>query len=374
MLFEHLIYSTAVAIIAGMIHLKLRGRDYSWIIILSAFAPDLDIFAGYIFKQFDEGVLINGISLNHGDFHNIAALLLYAIVVGLLSKIVGMEFKDSAIFAGIGFGAHIFEDVLVYNPGYAVLWPLSNHIFSIGIVEYDPDLYGIANSEVVLIGIILVTLCGILRIMYEGKSGLKRIERAFAIAGIFSMIILLAIGFYNESYKDEVRVGNLVYNWQLTQNAMWDSTVFHNGSHSARITISGNEVISSAEWRSYKIPIMPDTSYVFSTWGRTEGVEGNRSPAVGIIELDARGKWINQVNLVFGRGTNNWTKKETIIKTHPDTKWIYVRGYIRKGFGTFWFDDIELYEKGIDKNIIPNSGFELKTDNKNILNYIIYGY
>src|SRR3990172_3781887 len=107
MLFEHLIYSTAIAIIAGMIHLKKTGRDYSWIIIASALAPDLDMFAGYIFTKFDTGILINENPLKYGDFHNIAVLFLFSLLVGSILKTQGMKFKDSFIFAGIGFGAHI---------------------------------------------------------------------------------------------------------------------------------------------------------------------------------------------------------------------------------------------------------------------------
>src|SRR3972149_8715575 len=41
MLFEHLIYSISIAIIAGMIHLRRTGRDYSWIIIAIALAGTL---------------------------------------------------------------------------------------------------------------------------------------------------------------------------------------------------------------------------------------------------------------------------------------------------------------------------------------------
>ncbi len=38
---------------------------------------------------------------------------------------------------------------------------------------------------------------------------------------------------------------------------------------------------------------------------------------------------------------------------------VYVYGNIYKGYGTFWFDDVELCEEGTDKNIISNGGFEL---------------
>ena len=69
MLFEHLIYSTAIAIIAGMIHFKLTGRDYSWIIIASAFAPDLDIIADTVLNKLGMPVLMDGSPIKHGDFH-----------------------------------------------------------------------------------------------------------------------------------------------------------------------------------------------------------------------------------------------------------------------------------------------------------------
>jgi membrane-bound metal-dependent hydrolase YbcI (DUF457 family) len=122
----------------GMIYFKKTGRDYSWIIIASALAPDLDIFAEDIFNKFDIGVLLNGNPIKHGDFHNILVLLLFAGFVGLLLKMIGLKFIDSFILAGIGFGAHIFEDILVYNPGYAFFWPLSKHVFGIGLLIISP--------------------------------------------------------------------------------------------------------------------------------------------------------------------------------------------------------------------------------------------
>ncbi len=48
MLFEHRIYSTAIAIIFGMIYYKFTGREYSWIIVASAYAPDVDIAADVV--------------------------------------------------------------------------------------------------------------------------------------------------------------------------------------------------------------------------------------------------------------------------------------------------------------------------------------
>jgi len=102
-LFEHLIYSTAIAIIAGMLWYKRTGRDPSWIIIASAFAPDFDIVAGEFLKKLDLNILTA--TIRHGDFHNIAFLLLFATAAALVLRLAGMRFGDSFLFAGIGFGA-----------------------------------------------------------------------------------------------------------------------------------------------------------------------------------------------------------------------------------------------------------------------------
>ena len=369
MLFEHWIYSAAIAIIAGMIHFKKTGRDYSWIIIASALAPDLDIFAGYLSNKFDIGILINGNPIKHGDFHNLLVLLLFAVFVGLLLKINGLKFKDSFIFAGIGFSAHLLEDVLVYNPGYAFMWPLSKHVFGIGIINYQPDFYGIANIEVLLAGIIAMILCGTIRTLQEGNSGLGKTMKAFTVAGIFLVMTIPMFGFYDDNLNDEVGVSNIVDKWQFTHNASWDSNISYNGSHSAKIEILGNKSKKSGIWKSNKIPAISNTNYTFSSWGKIKGVGGNNSPAVRIVEMDTNGKWIRQTNLVFSKGTHNWTKKQTKLKTNNNTRWVYVYANIWEGYGTFWFDDVGLYEEGTNHNIIPNSGFEMGV--KKIINFVI---
>ncbi len=357
MLFEHLIYSTVIAIIAGMIQFRRTGRDYSWIIILSAFAPDLDIFVGHILKLFDIAFFINGIPLMHGDFHNIMALVVYAGFIALLLKSIGLVFRDSFILAGTGFFAHIMEDVLVYNPGYAFLEPLSSHVFGIGIIDYISDWYGFANTDVLIAGIIALILAGMIRLRYEGKKGLKNLARTFIIANVFLLIIIPAMGLYDGNFKEEV-AGTVVDHWIFTQNASWDTMEAHSGNHSAKIDIPGNENRISGIWRSSNIRVLPDTNYTLSSWGKTEKIGGNNLPAVRIVELDAKGNWIKQTNMIFDKAAQNWTKEKITIKTNSNTNRVYVYGNIWKGYGTFRFDDIELYKVGTDNNLILNGGFE----------------
>jgi hypothetical protein len=174
MFFEHWIYSVALAIIIGMVYHKVTGRDYAWIIIASAYAPDVDIIADALLKKVGITVLIYGSPIKHGYFHNLAVLLLFAAAVAFLLHPMGIKLKDSFFFACIGFAAHLFEDALIASPAYPFLWPLSMQKFGIGIFNYTRDWYGIADKEVLLVGLILVVSAAILRTACEGTDWLKR--------------------------------------------------------------------------------------------------------------------------------------------------------------------------------------------------------
>jgi hypothetical protein len=131
-LFKHLIYSTAIAIIAGMLWYKYTGRDPSWIIIASAFAPDFDIVAGELLKKLDPNILTTPI--RHGDFHNIAFLLLFATAAALVLRLAGMRFVDSFLFAGIGEEAQGFRKELIANRVYRSCWPITKQRRGIGAI------------------------------------------------------------------------------------------------------------------------------------------------------------------------------------------------------------------------------------------------
>ena len=68
----------------------------------------------------------------------------------------------------------MFEDALVFNPAYRFLWPISAQQFGFGVLQYTPDLYGIADTEVLLIGVFAVILCAILRTLCEGRGWIKK--------------------------------------------------------------------------------------------------------------------------------------------------------------------------------------------------------
>ncbi|MFZ3168096.1 MAG: hypothetical protein WA130_10820 [Candidatus Methanoperedens sp.] len=136
MLFEHLIYSTAIAIIAGMLWFKRTGRDPSCIIIASAYAPDFDIVAGELFKKFDMNILTAPI--RHWDFHNIAVLLLFATVAALVLRFAGMRFGESFLLAG--FGARKPKNERFFSRQYRYLWQGEAERWGIGMIDDGQDL------------------------------------------------------------------------------------------------------------------------------------------------------------------------------------------------------------------------------------------
>jgi hypothetical protein len=166
LIIEHIFYSTALAILLGMVYVRWQGRDPSWIIIASVFAPDTD----KILRSFGITFLDEYLTLQQIPLHSVGVLVLFALAVGLVLLPFHFRFWEAALFAGIGFAAHLFEDAIVYNPAYPFFWPFSSETYSIAVIEYSKNFYGIANSTVLLVGIILVILAAAIRVAYEGKD------------------------------------------------------------------------------------------------------------------------------------------------------------------------------------------------------------
>jgi len=180
MLAEHIIYSTALAILVGMVFYKYTGRDSSWIIILCAWIPDIDLIANRVLTTFGFTLLFEGHRITHGVFHNIAIMVIFGILVAFLLHPFGIRFLDAFFFAVIGFGAHLFEDALVYKVGYPYLWPFISEDLGIGLLPnvlseegYLRDFFGIANTGVLMIGLVLLLVAILIRTYWEGSSWIR---------------------------------------------------------------------------------------------------------------------------------------------------------------------------------------------------------
>ena len=180
MIAEHIVYSAALAILIGMLFYRFTARDSSWIIILCAFAPDIDLIANRVLTRFGFTLLFEGHTISHGVFHNIAMMVIFGILMAFLLHPFGIRFFDAVFFSVIGFGAHLVEDALVYKVAYPFLWPFSSADLGWGLLpnilteeDYVRDFFGIANTEVLIVGVVFLLVAIIIRTYGEGPSWIR---------------------------------------------------------------------------------------------------------------------------------------------------------------------------------------------------------
>ena len=180
MLAEHIFYSGAIAILVGMLFYRFNGRDHSWIIIVCAWAPDIDLISNTILNRFGFTLLYEGQPISHGVFHNLVIMIIFSVLVAFLLHPFGIKFFDSLFFSVIGFSAHLVEDALVFKAAYMYLWPVSSEKLGWGLLPnmasedvYLSNFFGIANAEVLLIGVLFLLAAIIIRTFVEGSMWIR---------------------------------------------------------------------------------------------------------------------------------------------------------------------------------------------------------
>jgi hypothetical protein len=164
---EHILYSAALAVLTGMIFSRYSGRDPSWIIIVVAYAADID----YALQETQLwGWYDIPFHFHHGNFHNVLFLVLFSLLFAGVLRSFSIRFGDALLCSAIGISAHFFEDLLVFNPAYAFLWPFSDMIFGWGILDKTRDFFGIANTTVLITGLVLLAGAVLVRTVVEGKG------------------------------------------------------------------------------------------------------------------------------------------------------------------------------------------------------------
>ncbi len=105
----------------------------------------------------------------------------------------------------------------------------------------------------------------------------------------------------------------------------------------------------SGTLRSASFPAKPSTLYLLRAWGRVP--RGSSGGNVFITELDANGRVLteNKLNVQHSLGWANeprdqWTRLERSFITKPECARVHVYANIWKGYGTFFFDDVELFD------------------------------
>jgi len=177
MLAEHLVYTTAIAVIAGMLAFHYTGRDASWIVILCTYLPDLDKIGDPLLNRIGFTVLFEGHTIHHGTFHTVAAMIIFGVIIAFLLHPFGVRFFDAMIFAIIGSGAHLFEDALVYPSNYMYFWPFSRERLGLAWLpvggseeSYSANFFHLANTEVLLIGLVFLLIAILVRTRVEGSG------------------------------------------------------------------------------------------------------------------------------------------------------------------------------------------------------------
>ncbi len=117
------------------------------------------------------------------------------------------------------------------------------------------------------------------------------------------------------------------FNWSfVTTNGntpLWDN-ISKSGARAIKISISGISDNKSGYPKSDMIRAEPLTYYTFSAWLKAEGAGGTNAPAVRVVELDSNRKWITQTNIIFSKGTYDWTEKKLTFRTGINTSYLYV--------------------------------------------------
>jgi hypothetical protein len=174
MFIEHFFFSTAIAIIVGMVFFHYTGRDDSWIIIASALAPDLDAAVDIVYAatQWMQGADITQYEaiFYHGTFHNTASVFVYAAILSLILSRFGIPRLHAFALGAIGFASHLFCDALVYKPGYPLLWPFYDQGVGLAILPRQWDLFFLANGVALTVGFATLVAAMAVRMAYERRG------------------------------------------------------------------------------------------------------------------------------------------------------------------------------------------------------------
>jgi hypothetical protein len=158
---EHVIFNLALAVVlTSFVQREFAGWG-TLVIVISGCVPDIDGVIDLLQNHlvYITGQLLPRMTEHSRDFHNLGVLVVYAVLAGItLMYLFRLKFSAVALAAGTGFAAHLFEDALVYNPSSAIFWPVSSAPAGIGIfTDYSRNFLGIANTEVLLIGMVLLS-------------------------------------------------------------------------------------------------------------------------------------------------------------------------------------------------------------------------
>jgi len=156
-------------------------------------------------------------------------------------------------------------------------------------------------------------------------------------------VIMPTVAFPNSGFEINPTSSSNGWIWPAS-DWVWDGSVAHTGSHSARVYRgSGNE--TNSVWSDY-ITVQPSTIYQLSYWLRTQNATW--WPSVSLYQyktgnIQTGPRLIAHANI--SAGMSAWKNIQYSFQTMPDASSIRVRIALwTQASGTFWFDDFGLEE------------------------------
>lgn len=150
------------------------------------------------------------------------------------------------------------------------------------------------------------------------------------------------------------------------------STDSHTGKYSAYVKTTGSQKGQGEDWKqggwiqgwSYNITSLlePNSEYILAGWVKTNLKEGSE---VGFsVHLHDKSQGKTSAERFHGfdvgnmKGMNNWTYKQTVIKTPDTIQNAHIHFIVNKA-GEAWLDDVVLIDVSTKENLLDNPGFEI---------------
>jgi len=176
LIFEHIIWSAAFAILVGTLVERKWGYVLPiWIIWACCSIPDIDyIFQTFMFKVFS-ALNLNSFVIYHGDFHNIVMIIVLALVFAwALNKYLKIDYNDAFICVFLGSAFHVFCDYIVYTQPFCPISPrFICEIHGLGLFTETGSWHGIGEVSIFVAGVAFLLISFCLRFYYSENKWIE---------------------------------------------------------------------------------------------------------------------------------------------------------------------------------------------------------
>lgn len=144
----------------------------------------------------------------------------------------------------------------------------------------------------------------------------------------------------NPGAESGITSANSWYSWTSSGTPFsWDSTTYHSGSRSLKISQATGEISS---WVENVYGLQKCKEYEFGGWVKTSGVTGGNGAFLTVLVKDFNGNIIQENWSSTVTGTQDWTYVSGRIILPQLSDSVTIQGRLWGSNGTAWFDDFSL--------------------------------